>query len=141
MVSIIIGPLELFAGEKLFGVTVFILGFIASFIVAMGLSFIFFLSVQSSWTQIYIFMIISAIFGVLFGGLLAKLRQIGIVASGTIGGFFLGVFIHTSFLGTVQAKPSQVSLKALSLQYPSDILDPWVYFELRVQKRNCDFGH
>ena len=66
--------------------------------VSLVFSFILFLDLTSGSTKIYIFIVLSAIIGCFVGFLLAKLRQFGIIACGTIGGFFFGVFFHSTAL-------------------------------------------
>ena len=74
LIALVIGSLELFAGEKMFWITIFILGFITSFLITTILSFMWFLDNNSSWTKFYTLIVLSFVIGISIGLILAKLN-------------------------------------------------------------------
>ena len=115
LASLLIGPLELFAGEKMFSVTIFILGFLGTFLFTSFLFFLFLIDANSSWTKFYILVVICVILSILVGLILAKLSYLGIIVCGTLGGMFFGVFFHSTILSQINSNPSEVKLKAFFL--------------------------
>ena len=95
--------MELFVGEKIFGITVFVMGFITTFIVGLIAGDVFLIHNESSslWVSFIIFMIF--FISLIAAFFVSKIRKLGIIICGVCAGIFVGILLNQLILWRVSA--------------------------------------
>lgn len=97
--------MELFVGEKIFGITVFVLGFITSMIMMIIIGDVFFIQDDSStyWVGFVLFMIFFC--SIMIALFVTKIRKLGIVICGTCFGIFICILLNSIILFRIASQP------------------------------------
>ena len=107
--GIIIGPIELLVGNKIFGITVFLLGFILSSLFSLIFCDVFLMDSDTSVYFSYFLLTMCILASIVIGLLLVKLKKLGIAVCGGAGGFFFCVLMNYLIFWRIQSEPSWVS--------------------------------
>lgn len=104
--GVAIGPMELLVGEKIFGITVFVMSFIFSFLVLLIVAVTLFVRYDSSSLWIGFLLTIILCCSLATGYLVSKLRRLGIIICGATAGLFVCILLNQLFLWRVNSQPS-----------------------------------
>jgi hypothetical protein len=108
IIAIIIGIIQCFYGYRLYRPTVFLLGFLLSFMIVILFLFEIWTGPESPSYKGYVIVAFAVIIGIMFGFLVAAVAWVAIVVSGAILGFFLSTFVYTLYLYQISSKPSNL---------------------------------
>lgn len=115
LVALVVGPLELLLGYKLFRLTVFLLGFLLLFLGLATTASLLLLRSDSSYTWTYIVLAGCTAPSVVGGYLMSLVASLGVLVAGATGGLFLAFPLNYLLLWRVDATPSWLMLYFLLL--------------------------
>lgn len=101
-----VGPLELIVGEKIFGITVFLLSFLLSGGLLIVIADVFLFTHDSSVYWAYFVLICCLVVAIVVALLLVKLRKLGIIVCGAAAGFFCCVLMNYLIFWRISSQPS-----------------------------------
>lgn len=106
--GLLIGPLELLVGAKIFGLTVFLLCFIVSGGLLVILTDVLFIQNDSNVYFAYFLLIICIILAGFISLVIVKIKSFGIIVCGGAAGFFLCILMNYLFLWQIRSTPSNL---------------------------------
>lgn len=108
LVGIIVGPLELTVGGKIFGITVFLLSFLLCGGILIVIADVFLFTQDSSAYWAYFVLFCCLVVAIVVALLLVKLTKLGIIVCGAAGGFFCCMMMNYLVFWRIEAQPSWI---------------------------------
>lgn len=102
-IGMVIGPLELLIGEKIFNITIFFLGSLISALISVIFCDVFL--IDSNTAKLWAYLLLSAciLLSLMVGIILVKLTKLGLAVCGATGGFFLCILLNYLILWRIDS--------------------------------------